>query len=200
MRSQPPGFRALRIGVVAMALAAGLVAPSAATASASPTPGTLGGPLLWRPGVVHGAPPGARVPPAIGSISYVVADARTGAVLASKEAHRRLPPASTLKTLTALALLPALDPRKTYTATHADAAVDGTRVGMVEKGRYTVHQMFEGLFVMSGNDAANGLANAAGGLPATIRRMKATAAQLQAYDTVAVNPSGLDAPGQVSSA
>jgi D-alanyl-D-alanine carboxypeptidase (penicillin-binding protein 5/6) len=53
---------------------------------------------------------------------------------------------------------------------------------------------------MSGNDAANALANAAGGLPATARRMNATAARLQAYDTVAVNPSGLDAAGQLSSA
>jgi D-alanyl-D-alanine carboxypeptidase (penicillin-binding protein 5/6) len=194
----------MRLTVVIAAFAAALVCPGIAAAEPSPTPPQqVGGPLLWQRGVhyaVQAAPAGTRPPPAIAAASYVLADAKTGAVLVSKEPHRRLPPASTLKTLTALTLLPELDPGKVYMATYADAAVEGTRVGMVEKGRYTVHHLFEGLFVMSGNDAANGLANLAGGVPATVRRMNATAARLQAYDTVAVNPSGLDAPGQVSSA
>jgi D-alanyl-D-alanine carboxypeptidase (penicillin-binding protein 5/6) len=190
---------AVFLGVASVALPGALVARSAAVAP-SPAPHTLGGPLLWRPGVVHGAPAGVKAPPAVAATSYVVADATTGAVLASKVAHQRLPPASTLKALTALTLMPLLNPRQVYTARYDDAAVEGTRVGMVEKGRYTVQQMFEGLFVMSGNDAANGLSNAAGGVPTTVRRMNTLAAQLQAYDTVAVNPSGLDAPGQLSSA
>jgi len=185
--------------LVAAALASSFVMPSAAATAPSPAPQNLGGPLLWQHGIKHGAP-AATPPPKVAAASYLLADARSGAVLASKEPHRRLPPASTLKTLTALALLPELDPKQVYTATYEDAAVEGARVGMVEKGRYTVHQLFEGLFVMSGNDAANGLANAAGGLAATVRRMSETAAKLQAHDTIAVNPTGLDEPGQLSSA
>jgi D-alanyl-D-alanine carboxypeptidase (penicillin-binding protein 5/6) len=193
-----PPFLLSRL-VVVVPLVMALVASPSAAAPPSPPPQDLGGALLWQHGIKHGAATNAP-PPNVAAASYVVADARTGAVLASKEAHRRLPPASTLKTLTALALLPILPPQKAYTATYADAAVEGTRVGIVENGRYRVRQLFEGMFVMSGNDAANALANAAGGLPATVRRMNATAARLQAYDTVAVNPSGLDAPGQLSSA
>jgi serine-type D-Ala-D-Ala carboxypeptidase (penicillin-binding protein 5/6) len=187
--------RLIAVTALVMALASAV----ATAAPPSPPPHDLGGHLLWQHGVKHGAAANAP-PPNVAAVSYVVADARTGAVLASKEPHRRLPPASTLKMLTALALLPVLPPRQVYTATYADAAVEGSRVGIIENGRYRAHQLFEGLFVMSGNDAANSLANAAGGLPATVRRMNATAARLQAYDTVAVNPSGLDAPGQLSSA
>ena len=53
---------------------------------------------------------------------------------------------------------------------------------------------------MSGNDAANALANAAGGVPTTVAAMNATAKSLGALDTKVRNPSGLDAPGQYTSA
>ena len=48
-------------------------------------------------------------PPKIYAKSWVVADAETGEVLASRNAHKQLKPASTLKTLTAVTLLPRLD-------------------------------------------------------------------------------------------
>ena len=53
---------------------------------------------------------------------------------------------------------------------------------------------------MSGNDAASALANAAGGVPGTVAAMNATAKGLGALDTTVRNPSGLDAPGQYTSA
>jgi D-alanyl-D-alanine carboxypeptidase (penicillin-binding protein 5/6) len=51
----------------------------------------------------------------------------------------------------------------------------------------------------SGNDAAGALARAAGGVPATLAAMDATAHGLGAFDTVAGTPSGLDVAGQSSS-
>ena len=65
---------------------------------------------------------------------------------------------------------------------------------------YTVHQLFQALFLVSGNDAASALANAAGGVPQTVAAMTATAKSLGALDTTVRNPSGLDAPGQYTSA
>src|SRR6266496_990234 len=56
------------------------------------------------------------------------------------------------------------------------------------------------LLLMSGNDAANALARAAGGVPQTVALMNAEAVRLQAYDTHAATPSGLDGPGQATSA
>lgn len=56
-----------------------------------------------------GAP---ELPSGISALSWTVSDARTGQVLAAKNAHRRLPPASTLKTLFAVTVLPASPPTR----------------------------------------------------------------------------------------
>jgi D-alanyl-D-alanine carboxypeptidase (penicillin-binding protein 5/6) len=56
------------------------------------------------------------------------------------------------------------------------------------------------MLVVSGNDAADALAEAAGGTAHTVDLMNAEARRLQADDTVARTPNGLDAPGQQSSA
>ena len=167
------------------------------TAPAAQDP--VGGPLLGRSGVVVSRRPGSDPLPGIAATAWLLADADTGEVLAAKAPHLRRPPASTLKTLTALTLLPLLDPETVYRARWADAAAEGSRVGIVPGATYTVHDLWLGLFLQSGNDAASALANAAGGWPRSLRRMNAEADRLQAYDTVARNPSGLDAPGQVSS-
>nr|WP_092880592.1 D-alanyl-D-alanine carboxypeptidase family protein [Actinopolymorpha cephalotaxi] len=165
----------------------------------NPFTGPVGGAALGHRGVVvdRNTTP---APPKVDVASYVVADLDTGQVLASKNAHLRLPPASTLKTLTAVTLLPRLDKRARYTAVPADTRVEGSRVG-IENGRaYTIDQLFYGMFLPSGNDAASALGNAAGGTRTAVEMMNTEARRLGAFDTHAVNTSGLDAPGQVSSA
>jgi serine-type D-Ala-D-Ala carboxypeptidase (penicillin-binding protein 5/6) len=178
--------------VVSALLASAAAAP--AEESAPPAP-----PSLDSTGLVLDAP-GAKPLPKLSAASFLLADLDTGEVLAAHNAHGRLRPASTLKVLTAVTLLPRLDPAAIYTAQSADANVDGSRVGVVPEATYTVHQLFQGMFLMSGNDAASALANAAGGQHQTIARMSATAKSLGALDTTVRNPSGLDAPGQYTSA
>lgn len=180
----------------------GLVASlSASPALAAPrTSDPVGGPLLGTTGVAVQAAPGTPALPKLSALSFVLADATTGEILAAKDPHGRLRPASTLKTLTAVTLLPRLDPATVYTAQWEDAHVDGSKVGIVPGGTYTVHDLFQGMFLISGNDAANALANAAGGVPQTVALMNAKAKQLGALDTTVVNPSGLDADGQLTSA
>jgi D-alanyl-D-alanine carboxypeptidase (penicillin-binding protein 5/6) len=121
-------------------------------------------------------------------------------VLAAKAAHERFLPASTLKTLTAVTLLPRLDPHQLVTATNQDASVDGSKVGLVPGQRYTVDTLFTAMLVVSGNDAADALAETAGGVAQTVSLMNAEAHYLQADDTVARTPSGLDARGESTSA
>ena len=53
---------------------------------------------------------------------------------------------------------------------------------------------------MSANDAAEALAEANGGIQDTLHAMNAEARVLQAYDTHAETPSGLDGPGETTSA
>ena len=60
--------------------------------------------------------------------------------------------------------------------------------------------LFTGMLIYSGNDAANTLAGAYGGVDKTVAAMNAEAHYLKAYDTQAGTPSGLDTPGERSSA
>jgi D-alanyl-D-alanine carboxypeptidase (penicillin-binding protein 5/6) len=190
-----PGALALLLGALG---AAGLAAsPAGATEQSEPT--VVGGERLAAQGLVVDAPGAAQLP-AVKAASWVLADLDTGEVLAAKNPHGRFRPASTLKILTALTVLPKVQPDQTYVAQWEDANAEGSRVGLVPDASYTVHDLFQALMLVSGNDAASALANAAGGVAPTVERMNATARSLGALDTHAVNPSGLDAPGQLSSA
>jgi len=195
-RLRPAGF-VLALGVAVASLGGGAAASPAA--AAGPTP-VVGGAALAGAGPAWAHLPGVPAPPAVTATSYLLADVDSGDVLAAKASHVRLRPASTQKILTAITLLPQLDPSTIYRARPADAAVEGSKVGMVPNAPYTVAQLWQGLFLVSGNDAATGLANAAGGTVPTVAAMRATAHDLQAEDTTVVNVTGLDAPGQLSSA
>ena len=159
----------------------------------------VGGALMGAAGTVvsPGAPP---FPKGITASSWLVADLDSGAVLAAHDAHGRFAPASTLKTLTALTLIPRLAPDRKVAPVFEDLNVDGTKVGLVEKVGYPVRELFTALLVVSGNDAAMTLADADGGVPTAVAEMNEQARRVHADDTHADNPSGLDAPGQVSSA
>lgn len=184
----------------AIAAATGTSTPTASPQPPRPAGPAVGGRLLTSPGVVVARRPGVPALPRADAKAFVVADLESGEVLAAKAAHRRLRPASTLKVLTSLAVLPYVEPSDVYVATQEDAAVVGSKVGLYPGGRYTVEQLFRTMIIASGNDSARALAMAAGGVRPTIRRMNKTAESLQALDTTAVNPTGLDARGQFSSA
>jgi len=164
----------------------------------APDGSTVGGDGLDTRGTVaaDGTPP---LPDGLAASGWLVADAGTGEVLAARDPHGRYYPASTLKILTLLTLAPRLDPAQVVTATVEDESVEGSRVGLVEGGQYPVSLLFQALVLQSGNDAANALARAAGGVAATVEAMNETAQALGAYDTVAGTPSGLDVAGQSSS-
>lgn len=162
---------------------------------------TVGGPLLAGRGIAVQPTPGVPALPAnLTAKSWLVADLTTGQVLAAQDAHVRHLPASTLKTLTAATLIPRLSPTATFRTTNRDASVDGTRVGLVPGMRYSVRKLFQAMLIMSANDAADALAQANGGMDRTVAQMNAMAARLQADDTHADTPSGLDGPGESTSA
>jgi serine-type D-Ala-D-Ala carboxypeptidase (penicillin-binding protein 5/6) len=164
----------------------------------APDGSTVGGEQLDTRGLVvaDDAPP---LPDDVAASGWLVADADTGAILAARDPHGRYYPASTLKTLTLLALAPRLDPEELVTGTVEDQNIEGSRVGLVEGGQYPVRVLFEALMMQSGNDAANALARAAGGVAETLEAMNETAEGIGAHDTVAGTPSGLDVAGQSSS-
>ena len=160
----------------------------------------VGGSRLAETGVVVDRPATVAPPPDVYDVSYVVADLDTGEVLAAKSPHAWLRPASTLKTLTALTLMPRLDPRRVVVASQDAQDASGTRVGVLAGNRYPVSSLFDAMLMFSANDAVYALADAAGGYDRTVALMNEKAAQIGARDTLTVDPSGLDEGGQRSSA
>jgi len=161
-----------------------------------------GGGRLGESGVIFNDTKGDGVaaPPDTSASSFIIADLDTGEILAAKNPHKKLPPASTLKTLTALTLLPRLDMNKIYVGTKKEPATIGNKVGIYPGRKYKIKDIWYGFMLDSGNDAGVALANASGGIKKTAALMKAKAESIQAMDTTPKSPHGLDTPGQLSSA
>lgn len=151
-------------------------------------------------------PPGApELPARLSATSWLVADLETGAVLGACAPHEHGIPASTQKLLLALTLLDDLDPTEDVGVTTGDLRFEpgSSAVGLLEGGTYRIETLWLGLLLNSGNDAARVLARVGGGsigLDSTLRQMNATARWLGANQTHAATPSGLDGPGQFTSA
>ena len=177
---------------LAVSLAAAPVC-AAAPATAATGPGdTIGGPQLAGRGLVVNKAAGVPALPKVNAGSYLVADADTGDVLAAKDPHGKYLPASTIKTLTALALVPRLDPDRVVRPSQQACDVEGTKVGLTPKMGYKVSDLFHAMLMMSANDAATTLAEANGGMRRTLADMNAEAKRINAHDTLAGSPNGLD--------
>ncbi len=188
-------------GTLSVAAAAS-PAPAATAGSVSPaSSGTpVGGQQLAARGVIVNLKRGVPPPPAMPGASYLLADMDTGQILVAKAPHAPHLPASTLKTLTALTLIPLLDVNHKIVVKPEDVKVDGTRLGIVPGTTYAAGTLLQGMLMASGNDTAYALARGNHSVAVTLADMNATAAQLGALDTVAKDPSGLDARGQQTSA
>jgi D-alanyl-D-alanine carboxypeptidase (penicillin-binding protein 5/6) len=163
----------------------------------------VGGDALATSGLA--IPSGSAKPPAVTATSWLVADLDSGEVLGGCGPHVYGTPASVQKLLLAATAMPLLNPKATTTITQGDVTIEAgsSAVGLVKGGRYSVATLWTGLLLNSGNDAANTLARLAGGnagVTGTVTAMNAEAKKLGAYQTHAVTPSGLDGPGQFTSA
>jgi len=129
------------------------------------------------------------------SPSWIIADLDSGQVLAGRDMYVAHPPASTIKTLLALVVLDELSPDATVVANPADARVECNCAGVKAGHAYSVRQLLDGLLLVSGNDAANTLADMLGGFEVAVGKMNAKAVAIGATNTNATSPSGLDGPG-----
>jgi D-alanyl-D-alanine carboxypeptidase (penicillin-binding protein 5/6) len=141
----------------------------------------------WRP--LAAAPR----PALLRAEAAVVVDARTGRVLFARQIHRRLPPASTTKIVTALVVLERLGADASVTIGPEAAALrTGAHVSLVAGERWTAGALVRALLLRSANDAAVALADAVAGDQARFAAlMTARAHALGARDTRFVNPHGL---------
>jgi D-alanyl-D-alanine carboxypeptidase (penicillin-binding protein 5/6) len=130
----------------------------------------------------------------------VIANADTGQVLAAQDPHGKFGPASTLKVLTAITLIPRLNPNAMVPATRLATSAEPMSAGLITGRRYKVSDLFTALLTISANDAAVALTQATGSFARGMALINAEAHHLQAYDVVAKQPNGRPAAGQVESA
>ncbi|MGV0716545.1 D-alanyl-D-alanine carboxypeptidase family protein [Mycolicibacterium sp. XJ662] len=169
-----------------------LLAALAVTLSAAVVIAT---PASAQPGV---EPSGAVTLPDGPAQAWVLADLDNGRILASRNPYAPHPPASTIKALLAMVVLDHLPLNAVIRASQAAADVECSCAGVKAGRPYTVRQLLDGLMLVSGNDAANTLADGLGGYRVAVARMNAKAAALGARSTRASSPSGLDGPGMES--
>lgn len=125
----------------------------------------------------------------------------TGEVLWGRRSRTPAPPASLTKMLTALAVRASLGLDTVTVASKAAAAQPARRLGVRRGQKLTVEQALKALMIVSANDVAVMLAEAAGGSVARFARaMDAESARLGLGASSWRNPNGLDAPGHRSTA
>jgi D-alanyl-D-alanine carboxypeptidase (penicillin-binding protein 5/6) len=171
-------LRALLVLLVALVVTAGAV-PAAAAAPKAP------------------AGPGKEV-----RARYaILVDPATGEVLWGRRSRTPAPPASLTKMLTALAVRASLDLDAVTVASKTAAAQPARRLAVRRDQKLTVEQALKALPIVSANDVAVMLAEAAGGsVPRFARAMDAESARLGMRASSWRNPNGLDAPGHRSTA
>jgi len=132
----------------------------------------------------------------------VLVDVDAGQVLWQREAHASRAPASLTKLVTAMvaADLAGLDRVVTVTAaTDVDAVrrvePSSTIMGLTSGEKLTVRDLLYGLFLRSGNDAAETLGAATVGRQRFVRLMNEKAAALRMRDSHFTTPVGLDEAG-----
>lgn len=139
--------------------------------------------------------------PPILARSAILIDANTGETLYEKQADVRLPVASTQKLLTALEAVTSGGLEREAVVTLRDQLQPPTKLDLVAGERYRRADLLAAMLVSSANDAASALASSApGSYGDFISRMNRRAHKLGARNSRFLNPHGLDAPGQHSTA
>ena len=148
-------------------------------------------------------------PPTITARGALVQENTSDLRLYQKEQETAIAPASTIKLLTAITAL-TLGPVDEKIQAQKDDLVGGSTMGLKPGDTLTLGNLLMGMLIPSGNDAATVIAHAEGAkLPdaatlgpvnAFVARMNVVGVERGLTRTTAVNPSGLDAPGMVSTA
>jgi D-alanyl-D-alanine carboxypeptidase len=138
--------------------------------------------------------------PEVTAQAAIVSDMASGQILAEKNAHQRLAPASTTKIATALVALQR-GQLEEQVVVHESALVGGAKMGLSPSQIVTLEELLYGLLLRSGNDAATAIAQHIGGsVDGFVEMMNQEAENLGLTATHFVNPHGLDAPDHYSSA
>lgn len=151
--------------------------------------------------VVLALPAAPKDPLGLSAQYAVLLDAETGRALYAKDCDAQTPMASTTKIMTALLLLEAGEPERTFRVTDEMVRVEGTSMGLRAGDTVSRYALACGMLMSSGNDAAQAAAiHLAGSLTDFAILMNERARAIGMTRTHFVTPSGLDAQGHYSTA
>ena len=131
--------------------------------------------------------------------AYLLVEKETMAVLAGKNYHEELPPASTTKVMTTILALEKLDGSSPITATASVRTIPPSKLNLAPGKSYRAADLIRGTMVESANDAAYTLGLAiAGSEEDFAAMMNEKAREIGAINTHFRNASGLYVPGHYS--
>ena len=146
----------------------------------------------------------APVPPPLSARAWLLFDATSGQLLATRNPDRRIEPASLTKLMTAYIAFAALKGRslalgQTITVSERAWRVSGSRMFIEPRKPVTVQELLHGMIIQSGNDACIALAEAiAGSEQAFVERMNREAERIGMMRSHFTNASGLPDPDHYS--
>jgi serine-type D-Ala-D-Ala carboxypeptidase (penicillin-binding protein 5/6) len=133
--------------------------------------------------------------------AFVIMDARTGRVLLSLNPHKMLPPASTIKTMTAMYVRERLNLDDRVPVSPYAAAAPPSKIAIKPGETYSVRELLYALLLSSANDGARALAERVSGSErAFTRELTRKVREWGAYRTRVVTANGLTAEDQYSTA
>lgn len=133
--------------------------------------------------------------------AVILIDASSGRVLYGKNIHKRLPPASVTKIMTALLVIENGNLDQSVTISSRAAATPESSVWLEAGEKLTRQQLFYALMLNSANDAATALSESVAGSEKNfVSLMNRRAKQLGMQDSHFINPHGLHANGHYTSA
>ncbi len=140
-------------------------------------------------GAVQPAPEGS----ALYAKAAVLMDGKTGRILYEKNAHEKMPMASTTKIMTCIIALENADPDTVVTASAYAASMPKVHLGMREGEQFYLKDLLYSLMLESHNDTAVAVAEGAGGdLESFLALMDQKAQELGCENTCFLTPNGLD--------
>lgn len=135
---------------------------------------------------------GAADAEALTAQAAIVIEATTGNVLFEKDADARIYPASTTKIMTLIAALDKANPQAVVTVSERAGTTGGSTMDLRTGERVRMDDLFYGLMLVSGNDAAVSIAEQlSGSVEAFAAEMTAKAQEIGATGSQFVNANGL---------
>ncbi|HWC59997.1 MAG TPA: D-alanyl-D-alanine carboxypeptidase family protein [Verrucomicrobiae bacterium] len=133
--------------------------------------------------------------------SVLLVDAASGKVLFERNPNKPLPPASTVKLLTALLVYERTGLKGEVVVQKADTLVEPSHIPLQTGETVAVKTLVQSLLIGSDNDSAMALArHTSGSVEKFVALMNARARELGCTNSLFKNPNGLPAPGQVTTA